>query len=49
MNTDATVSVYSNTLPLWFFHKFNSAGYDVRVIRYDISTIGKDLPGMLPS
>jgi hypothetical protein len=42
---DALVLVYSNTLPSYFFHKFTSAGYEVLIIRYNISSIGKALPG----
>eukprot|EP00026_Physarum_polycephalum_P002364 Phypoly_transcript_02370.p1 GENE.Phypoly_transcript_02370~~Phypoly_transcript_02370.p1 ORF type:complete len:875 (+),score=91.90 Phypoly_transcript_02370:378-2627(+) len=43
---NAHLVVYSNVLPLYFFHEFNSAGYDVQVERYDLSELAKGLPGV---
>jgi len=42
---DAVVQVFSNSLPFDMFYKFNQAGYNIRVFRYNISELCKGLPG----
>jgi len=32
-------------LPEHFFFKFNAAGYNIEIVRYDIESIGRGLPG----
>jgi len=37
--------MYSNTLPLYFFQRFNAAGYRIEVLRYDLKSLSAGLPG----
>jgi hypothetical protein len=37
--------MYSNTLSDYFFYKFNAAGYNIEIIRYDVQALAVGLPG----
>jgi hypothetical protein len=40
----ATVHVYSNQLPAHFFHDFTRLGFDVRVLRYNVTSLLEGTP-----
>jgi len=42
---NARVRLYSSTLPPHFLYKFNTAGYDAKVVKLDLENFSSGLPG----